>query len=81
MQQLTSNVQRIVKKVLSNTLEPDILQKIYVSTQEIRPECKVCELRYRPIGTMIFYTRIQFIISNTKEECNVNTHHLLFENK
>ena len=27
MQQLTSNVQRMVYKVLSNTLEPDILQK------------------------------------------------------
>ena len=54
MQQLTSNVQRMVKKVLSNTLEPEILQKIYVSTPEIRPECKVCELHYRPIGTMIF---------------------------
>ena len=41
-------------KVLSNTLEPDILQKIFVSTQEIRRECKVCGLRYRPVGTMSF---------------------------
>ena len=42
-------------KVLNNTLEPDILQKnIYVSTQEIRAECKVCELRYRPIDTTFF---------------------------
>ena len=41
-------------KIFSNTLEPDILQKIYVSMQEIRPACKVCELRYRPIGTMFF---------------------------
>ena len=31
-----------------------MLQKIYVSTQEIRPECKVSELRYQPIGTMFF---------------------------
>ena len=22
--------------------------------QKIKPECKVCELRYRPIGTMFF---------------------------
>ena len=28
------------------------LKKTYVPTQEIRPECKVCELRYQPIGTM-----------------------------
>ena len=29
-------------KSVSNTQEPDVLQKnIYVSTQEIRPECKV----------------------------------------
>ena len=36
----------------------------YMFYAEIRPGCKVCELRYRPI-----YTRIQFIIPNTKEEC------------
>ena len=29
-------------------------RKINVSTQEIKPECKVCELSYRPIGTMFF---------------------------
>ena len=57
-------------KMLSNILEPDILQEIYVATQEIRLECKVCELCYPPIGIMPLYTRIQFIISNTKEECN-----------
>ena len=27
---------------------------MYVSKQEIRPECKVSELRYRPISTMFF---------------------------
>ena len=43
MQQRTSNVQIIMSKVLSNTLETDILQKIYVIMQEIRPECKICE--------------------------------------
>ena len=54
MQQLTSNVQMMMFKVLSSTLETDILQKIYVSTQEIRPECKVCESRYRPVSTVFF---------------------------
>ena len=34
-----------------------------------RPERKVCELRYRSIGTM-FFIRKKNIIPNTKEECN-----------
>ena len=60
----------MLQKVLSNTLEPDILQKIYVYTQEIRPECKVCELRYRPIGTMFIIQEYNLLFPNTKEECN-----------
>ena len=46
-----------VKSVLSNTLKPDILQEnicFYKHMHEIRPVCKVCDLRYRPIGTKFF---------------------------
>ena len=69
-------------KVLSNTLEPDILQKkIYVSTQEIRPECKVCELCYRPIGTLFFIQEYNLLFPIPKKNVIFNIHHLLFQNQ
>ena len=67
--------------MLSNTLEPDILQKIYVSMQEIRPESKVCELRYRPIGTMFFTQEYNLLFTVPKKNVIFNTHHLLFQNQ
>ena len=42
-----------VKSVKQHTRTCYFMKK-YVSAQEIWPECKVCELRYRPIGTMFF---------------------------
>ena len=68
-------------KVLSNTLETDISQKIYVSTQEIRPECKVCELGYRPIGTMFFIQEYNLLFPIPKKNVIFNIHHLLFQNQ
>ena len=59
-------------KVLSSTLEPDILQKIYVSTQEIRPECKACELRYRPIDTMLFIQEYNLLFQIPKKDVIFN---------
>ena len=41
-------------KMLSNTLGPVILQNDICSTQDIRSECKVCELRYQHIDTIFF---------------------------
>ena len=67
--------------MLSNTLEPDILQKIYVSTQKKRPECKVCELRYRPIGTMFFIQEYDILFTITKKNVIFNIRHLLFQNQ
>ena len=81
MQQLTSNVQRTMLQKLYNTLEPDILQKIYVSTQDTRPECKVCELRYRPIGTMFFTQECNLLFPIPKKNVIINIHHLLFQNE
>ena len=43
-----------VKSVQRHTRIWYFAEKIYLSTQEIRPECKVCELRYLPIVTMFF---------------------------
>ena len=55
MQQLNSNVQKNdVKSVKQHTRTWFFAEKKYVFTQEIRPGCKVCELRYRPIATMFF---------------------------
>ena len=67
--------------MVSNTLEPDILQEIYVSTQEIRPECKVCELRYRPICTMFFTQEYNLLFPIPKKNVIFETHHLLFQNQ
>ena len=76
MQQLTE------KKVLIHTLEPDIFyRKIYVSTQEIRPECKICELHYRPIGTMFFIQKYNLLFQIPKKNIIFNIHHLLFQNQ
>ena len=60
----------MIRKVLSNTLEP-----IYVSVQEIRPECKACELRYRPFGTMFFIQEYNLLLKNVM----FDIHHLLFQ--
>ena len=66
-------------KMLSNTLEPDILQKNICFTQEIRPGCKVCELRYRPIGTMFFIQEYNLLFPIPKKNVNFNIYHLLFQ--
>ena len=72
----------MMQKVLSNTLEPDILQKyIYISTQEIRPECKVCELRYRPIDTMFFIQEYNLLFPIPKKNVIFDIHHQLFQNQ
>ena len=55
-------------------------RKIYVSTQEIRPECKVCELRYRPIVTMLFIQEDNLLFQIPKINVIFNSHHLLFQN-
>ena len=67
-----------VKSVKQNTLGPDMLQKMYVSTQEIRPGCKVCEIRYRPIGTMFFIQEYNLLFPIPKKNVILNIHHLLF---
>ena len=82
MQQLTSNVQRLMLKVLSNTLEIDILQKnicFYAGNKEIK--CKVCELRYRPIGTMFFIQEYNLLFPIPKNNVFFDNHHLLFQNQ
>ena len=66
--------------MLSNTLEPDILQKKN-SAQEIRPGCKVCELRYRPIGTLFFIQEYILLFPLPKKNVIFNIHHLLFQNQ
>ena len=55
--------------------------EIYVSTQEIRPECKVCELRYRPIGTMFFTQEYNLLFPISKKNVLFNIPHLLFKNQ
>ena len=47
-------------------------RKIHVSKQEIRPECKVYELRYRPMAQCSLY---KFPIP--KKNVIFNIHHLL----
>ena len=82
MQQLTSNVQRMMKIVLSNTLEPDILQKNICFYAGKRPECKVCELRYRPVGTMFSIQEYNLLIPIPKTNVFFfNIHHLMFQNQ
>ena len=54
--------------------------KKYVSTQEIRPECKVCELRYRPIGTMFSIQEYNLLFPIPKKNVSFNIHHL-FQNQ
>ena len=44
-----------VKSVKQHTRTWYFEEKIYVSMQEIRPECKVCELRYQPISKCSLY--------------------------
>ena len=56
-------------------------RKRYVSTQEIRPECKVCELRYRLFGTMFFIQEYNLLFPILKKNVIFNIHHLLFQNK
>ena len=67
--------------MLSNTLEPEILQKIYFSMQEIRPESKVCELRYWPIGTMFFIQEHILLFPIPEKNVIFNIYHLLFQNQ
>ena len=49
--------------------------------QEIRPECTVCELRYRPIGTMFFKQEYNLSFPIPKKNVIFNIHHLLFQNQ
>ena len=56
-------------------------EKIYVSTQQRWPECKVCELRYRPIGTMFFIREYNLLFQTPKKNVILNIHHLLFQNQ
>ena len=61
------------KKVLSNTLEADILLTL-------RPECKVCELRYRPFGTLFFIQQYNVLFLIQKKNVSFNIYYLLFQN-
>ena len=44
----------ITKSVKQQKKNLYFAEKIYVDAQEMRSECKVCKLRYRPVGTMFF---------------------------
>ena len=70
-----------VKSVKQHTRKWYFAEKIYVSAQEIRPECKVCELRYRPIGTMFFKHECNLLFPILKKNVILNIHHLLFQNQ
>ena len=70
-----------VKSVKQQTRTWYFAEKIYVSTQEIRPECKVCELRYRPIGTLFFKQEYNLLFPIPKKNVIFNIHHLLFQNQ
>ena len=48
-----------VKSVKQHTKTWHFVEKIYVSMQEIRPKCKVCELRNRPT---FFWSTLQMTI-------------------
>ena len=67
--------------MLSKTLYLIFCRKIYVSTQETRPECKVCELRYRPIGTKFFIQECNLFFPIPTKNVIFNIHHLLFQNQ
>ena len=45
----------------------------------MRPECKVCEIRYRPIGTMFFIQEYDLLFPIPKKNVIFNIHHLLFQ--
>ena len=47
----------------------------------MRPECKVCELRNRPIGTMFFTQEYNLLVPIPKKNVILNIHHLLFQNQ
>ena len=49
--------------------------------QEIRPECKVCELRYPPIGTMFLIQECNLLFPIPKKYELFNIHPLLFQNQ
>ena len=49
--------------------------------QEMRPECKVCELRYWPIGTIFFIQDYNLLFPIPKKYVIFNIHHLLFKNQ
>ena len=70
-----------VKSVMQHTRTLYFAEKIYVSTPEIRPECKVCELRYRPIGTMFVIQEYDLFFPTPKKNVIFNIHHLLFQNQ
>ena len=54
---------------------------MYVSTQEIRPECKVCELRYRPIVTIFFIQEYNLLFPIPNKNVIFNIHDKLFQNQ
>ena len=49
--------------------------------QEIRPERMVCELRYRPIGTMFLIQEYNLLFPIPKKYELFNIHPLLFQNQ
>ena len=58
-------------------------KNIYVSTQDIRQVYTICEIRYRPFGT-IFFTQeynLLFPVPNKKVIFFVNIYHLLYQNQ
>ena len=65
--------------MLSNTLEPDILQKNICFYA--RNKTKVCELRYRPTVTMFFIQEYNLLFPIPKKNEIFNTHYLLFQNQ
>ena len=44
-------------------------------------KCKVCELRYQPIGTMFFIQHYNLLFPIPKKNAIFNIHHLLFQNQ
>ena len=49
--------------------------------QEIRPECKVCELRYQPIGKCPLYMNTIYYFKYQRRMLFFNIHPLLFQNQ
>ena len=68
-------------KVLSNTLETDILQTNICFYAGIRPECNVCELRYRPIDTMFLIQEYNLVFPIPKKNVILKNYHILFQKK